>query len=30
MLKSLSAIVGRGGLLKPLLGGTYKINNESA
>ncbi len=27
-VKSLSAIVGRGGLLKPLLGGTYKINND--
>lgn len=27
-LSNFSAVVGRGGLLKPLVGGTYKVNNE--
>lgn len=27
-LKSLSAVVGRGGLLKPISGGTYSVNDE--
>ena len=27
-LKDLSAVVGRGGLLKPIVGGTYKVNEK--